>query len=241
MSRPGSEVARVGLLQCGPLPLAERHGDYPERYQSLLGPHGVELVVHDATAGSVPPSVADADGWLVSGSTWSAYEDLPWIDALAAFLRAVVAAERPLVAVCFGHQLLARALGGRVERAPVGWGVGAHRYDLTATEPWMSPPPPEPSLHLIASHQDQVVAVPDGARVWARSDHCEIAGFSIGTRAVTIQPHPEFGPELSRELIERRRDAIGGPVADAALAGLGAPLDDRLVGAWLANVLRADA
>ena len=96
------------------------------------------------------------------------------------------------MAVCFGHQLLAQAMGGRVAKSPDGWGAGVHAYELLRTgEPWMVPPSDGP-LRIIASHQDQVVELPDGAVLLARTDHCPVAAYTLGPAALAIQPHPEF-------------------------------------------------
>jgi GMP synthase (glutamine-hydrolysing) len=239
----------VALLQCGNVhpDLVPEHGDYPELFADLLSGHGLALTTIDVTAEPVPTDPRAFDGWLVSGSACSAYDPLPWIPHVEALLRAIVDDAAPLVAVCFGHQLLAQALGGRVERAEVGWGVGAHRYELVDDEPapWMVPPAGGPEVALIASHQDQVTVLPDGARVWLRSDHCPAAGYTLGPGALTIQPHPEFTAAISAGLVARRREAIGTERADAALASLGpdlrAPLDRDLLGAWMARFLHEAA
>jgi GMP synthase-like glutamine amidotransferase len=234
-----SEPLRIGLLQCGRIhdELSGDHGDYPEVFAELLGPHGIEIVAYDAVAGELPGSPADHDGWLVSGSASSTYDPDPWIAPLEDLLRDLVRTASPTVAVCFGHQLLAQALGGRVEKAPVGWGVGAHAYEVVgATADWMDPP--ARVVRLIASHQDQVVELPADAVVVARTDHCPIAAFTVGETALAIQPHPEFTAELSLGLTGIRRSDIGEDRADVALASLDDALDRDVVAAWMANFLR---
>ena len=230
---------RVGLLQCGHIhpDLVPEHGDYPEVFADLLGPHGVVVTTYDVTAGP-PPAVDAEEGWLVSGSACSTYDDLPWIAPVERFLRELIVAGSPLVAVCFGHQLLAQAHGVPVARSGAGWGVGAHDYELVSGDlPWMVPPS-DGSVRLIASHQDQVTALPDGAVLVARTDHCPIAAYTFGPRALAIQPHPEFTAEVSAGLIARRRDRIGAARADAQLATLDRPLDRDQVGSWMAQFLR---
>jgi len=235
------QTLRIGLLQCGHIhsDLVPEHGDYPEVFADLLGPHGIELETIDVTEGPPPNDPHALDGWVVSGSACSAYDPLPWIAPVEDLLRTVIAAAAPLVAVCFGHQLLAQAMGGRVAKASVGWGVGAHTYELLGPPvPWMDPPAPGHTVRLIASHQDQVVELPQGAEVIARSKDCPVAAYTLGPAALAIQPHPEFSAGVSAGLVNRRRDAIGASTADAALASLDAPLDCSLVGAWMAAFLR---
>ena len=230
---------RAALLQCGHIhpDLVPEHGDYPEAFADLLGPHGIELVTVDVAEDGVPDP-DEHDAWLVSGSASSAYDPLPWISDLEELLRSLVDREAPLVAVCFGHQVLAQALGSTVAKADAGWGVGAHDYRLVGgPRPWMDPAS-DGSVRLIASHQDQVVELPEGAELVATTDHCPVAAYTVGPAALAIQPHPEFTAAVSRGLVERRRDLIGADRSDEALRSLDQPLDRDLVATWMARFLR---
>lgn len=242
---------RVGLIQCGNINslLVTDHGDYPEMVSALLGPE-VDLVAFDVQTGQVPDP-GECDGWVISGSVDSTYDDLPWIDPTEHFLRDVVSRQVPVVGVCFGHQLLAQALGGRVEKADAGWGIGVHEYRLADELPDSVDLAPGTRLKLIASHQDQVVELPAGAEVVASSDHCPVAAFTIGPRVLAIQPHPEFSVGFAHHLVEARRHLFGDELADQALADLkaleeshpgdsDAALDRERVATWMRNVLSAD-
>ena len=234
------ETLHIGLIQCGHVhpDLVPELGDYPELFADLLGPHGIELTTFDVDHGRFPDDLDRFDGWVISGSANSAYEDLPWIHQTEDLLRRLVAAAVPVVAVCFGHQLLAQALGGRVAKSDDGWGAGVHRYEFLGDAPGWMDPAPTGSVRIIASHQDQVVELPEGAVVLARTDHCPIAAYSLGDSVFAIQPHPEFTAPISRGLVERRRDRIGEAASDAALASLAEPLDQDLVAGWMARFLR---
>ncbi len=240
MSAAPTGPLRIGLLLCGhihPDVAAATGGDYPEAFAELFAPHDLEIVTYDVTEGHLPAATDECDGWLVSGSADSTYDERSWIAPVEAFLRDLVTAEAPLVAVCFGHQLLAQAHGGRVAKADAGWGVGAHDYAFTEPlAPWMDPA--SPTLRLIASHQDQVVELPEGAVVLASTDHCPVAAFTLGPRAFAIQPHPEFTAEVSRGLVGLRRERIGADTSDAALASLDRPLDRDVAASWMASFLR---
>lgn len=225
---------RIGLLQCGHVhpDIVDEHGDYPELFDALLGPHGVDLEVHDVQRRPPPSDPGAHDGWLISGSADSTYDPLDWIPPVEDLVRRLVAEAAPLVAICFGHQLLAQAHGGRVDRAGAGWGVGIQRYRASggAAE---EPHAPTPGFSLVASHQDQVAVLPDGAEVLATSEHCPVAAYRLGPSALAIQAHPEYTPALSRDLIEARRVRIGDATADAALAGLGEATDHDRVARWM--------
>ncbi len=226
---------RIGLLVCGHVhrDALDLGGDYPELFGALFAPLGAEIVPFDLVAGEGPSGRAELDAidlWMTSPARASVTDDDAWIRDAEALVRRLVAQGRPFAGICFGHQLLATALGGRVERAATGWGVGAHTYDVVAPQPWMDR---SERFTLIASHEDQVVELPPGATLLATSSHCPVAMFAVGDRAIGLQPHPEFTAALSRRLTGMRRDLIGEQRADVALASLTTPLDRERVAGWL--------
>jgi len=227
-------TARAGLLVVGHVDERARHiaGDYPELFSALLAPVGIEVVPYAADSGQLPTSLDECDGWLCSPSRHSVYDDEPWIKDVEDLLRDAIARERPFVGICFGHQLLAQALGGRVERAAVGWGVGVESYDVIDRLPFMTPPATQ--CALIASHEDQVVDVPPQARVFAASEHCPVAGLAVSDRIWTVQGHPEFVPELADYLLSLRVELIGAERVRAARATLTQPTNSEVVAHWIA-------
>ena len=139
---------------------------------------GLEFATVRVVAGEMPAAPGQADAWLVTGSRHGVYDDLPWIEPLKAFLRACVAARVPVVGICFGHQILAEALGGRVVKSDRGWGLGVQDYELVAHPGWMADLPDRFAVRAL--HQDQVVALPPAATVLARSPHCDFAALAYG-------------------------------------------------------------
>jgi GMP synthase-like glutamine amidotransferase len=217
---------RIGLLRLDDLPEHAVHvrGDYPDLYADLFAEEGVDLVDVPVHRGAVPDSLDDADVWVFTGSRHSVYDGLPWIDRAAELVRAAIDEERPAVGICFGHQLFAHALGGRVE--PAGrWGLGVQRYRTTDPLPWF--PEGDESISLIASHQDQVIEPPPGSTVWSTSDYCPVAGLRIGAAAWSVQGHPEFTAEVAHVLYEGRRDRLGDEAVDRARDSLTAPVSNR--------------
>lgn len=209
---------RIGILVTGHVneALEATYGDYPSMFMHLLDGRGFTFVSHDVVDMEFPASVHDADGWLITGSKHGAYEDLPFIAPLEAFIRDAYAQGVPLVGICFGHQVMAQALGGRVEKYHGGWAVGAKNYHYGGR-----------ILRLNAWHQDQVVALPEGAEVIAANAFCRYAALRIDDRVLSVQPHPEYTRPVLEGLIDHRAAAAGVPpdIVAEARANLDAPTD----------------
>ena len=227
---------RLGILKADTVrpELIDQHGDYGEMFERLLEPVGLtDLVIYPVTEGS--PTSVDCDAYLITGSAASVYDEAPWIAELAAFVERVYQADRRVIGICFGHQLLAHFFGGRCEKAAVGWGVGLKQARILEQRPWMQPA--VENLGLLCSHQDQVVALPDGATCFAGSDFCPIAGFEIPGRAMTLQGHPEFSPGYSAGLMGCRREQLGEAVYQVGMDSLANAPDANLAARWIANFL----
>lgn len=222
---------RIGLLRMCELsgPAIAAHGNYLTVFRDFYASHPVEVNDYAIHEGETPASIDDCDAWVISGSPASVYEEHEWITTGEEIVRALTAAERPLLGVCFGHQLMAQALGGVVEVAETGWGAGVHTYDIVERPTGMEHTPA--SIAVLAMHQDQVTSVPTDGDVWLRSDFCPNAGITYGERAWSIQPHPEFTPRLVEALCRDRRIRMGDDVADAAIASLSDPLDGHFIAA----------
>ncbi len=231
---------RVGLLACDSIwePLRSAHGDYADMYGALLRAAGadVDLQTFAAHHGELPGRVTDCDAWLISGSRAAVYADrTPWIAELMHFARAAHAAGRPQVGVCFGHQLLAHALGGHTGPARLGWGIGNIDVSLRAT-PYG--PPPQAALKLFMAHQDQVTRLPPGALWLADAAHCPHAAFTLDDRVLGIQPHPEFTASFMRDMTLEETFLLPPAQRAAALASYAEPVDNGIVGPWIADFLR---
>lgn len=228
---------RISIIETGRPAgdLGAKHGAYPAMFKALLAPHlpAIDCPSWAALDGEALPGATDCQGYLITGSAYSSYEDLDWIPPLERFIRECRDAGTPLMGICFGHQIVAQALGGRVEKAEIGWGVGVHTYETVDPAPWMDGDPP--TFSNVVSHQDQVVDLPAGAKVLARSDFCPAAALSIGDRIFTLQSHPEMSADFARDLYEFRRDRIGSDRIDAAQASLDRPIDADRVAGWIAK------
>jgi GMP synthase-like glutamine amidotransferase len=213
-------------------------GEYPDMFIALLGnlDPSLEFAVYDVEQGTYPADIDEVDAYLITGSKSSVYEDKPWIAALIGFVRELHRRRKKLVGICFGHQLVAEALGGKTEKYAGGWGVGLQAYRFSALPPWHDGG--EPEFRVLASHQDQVVRNAEGAEVLACSEFCENAVCQIGDHIVTFQGHPEFVPGYSRAIMEFRRELIGDRVYERGLASLAQPHQGDRVGRWILEFLR---
>jgi GMP synthase-like glutamine amidotransferase len=226
----------IAVLETGrpPAALQPAHGDYPSMFADLLG-DGFDTQPFDVQAGDLPETTA-FDGAIITGSAAGVYEGHAWIRPLLDWIRDARGRTR-LVGVCFGHQAMAQALGGRVEKSERGWGVGLHRYRVVESQPWMTPPLPE--IALSASHQDQVVMKPEDARVILASDFTPYAGLAWADDAISFQPHPEFSRVFTGALVEGRRGRIEEAVVNQAVETLKAEDDRAVVGDWIKRFLVA--
>jgi GMP synthase-like glutamine amidotransferase len=227
----------VGILVTGRPPgdLAARFGDYPAMFARLLGP-GFETTAYDLATGELPARPESHEAYLITGSRAGVYEDHPWIEPLKAFLRAAEGKAK-LVGICFGHQIMAEAFGGSVEKSDHGWRVGLQTYHVVHRAPWMDE---GATFAIPASHQDQIVVPPPAAQLLARGERGPFALLAYRDQpAISFQAHPEFAPDFAKALIGQRRDALPDP--DAAIASLDAPNDRQRVGDWIRRFLEEGA
>ena len=215
----------IGILQTGFAPDALASlGDYPHMFARLLDGQGFTFQTYRVVDGVFPAHVTDCDGWLITGSRHGVYEDHSWLPPLEQFIRDSFAAHVPMVGICFGHQIIAQAMGGKVEKFAGGWAVGAQEYDFGGD-----------TLTLNAWHQDQVIAVPKGARVIASNDFCTNAAL-LYDHALTIQAHPEFQSEFIDGLMQTRgRGVVPDDRLRAAAMRLSDPIHDQAIAARIAR------
>jgi len=220
---------KIGILQTGHSPdtLIGQMGDYDELFRKLLDGYGFTFETFAVVDGIFPEGAEAADGWIVTGSRHGAYEDHDWIPPLEQLIRDIRASGKPMIGVCFGHQIIAKALGGTVEKFDGGWSIGPTEYQMDGE-----------TVVLNAWHQDQVTALPEGARVLAGNDFCENAILAYDDSIWTVQPHPEFSAAFVDGLIRTRGKGVV-PEAQLAAASdkLDTPLDDSRIAKFMAEFL----
>lgn len=238
--QPADRPLRIGILETDRVrePFIGRHGNYSDMFHRLLGDAASAQALpapafhdFDVRQGQYPQVVDDCDGYLITGSRHSVYDPLPWIPPLMSFVRELHQRRHKLIGICFGHQLIAQALGGETRRAEVGWAVGVHASRLLATPPWLQPP--AEAFALLSSHQDQVTRLPVAAQRLAESDICPVAAFTIGDHILALQGHPEFNKPYAGELLDYRRERLGEAVYATGVASMATPIHSERVAAWM--------
>ena len=227
---------RLGILRTGGPPAGlEAFGSYPDMFRKLLGAEAYDYAEFAVNEGDLPARADACEAYLITGSAYGVYDEAPWIGDLKAFVNAAKG-RAALVGICFGHQLMAEAFGGKVVKSSRGWGIGEQTYRVLRREPWMDG---APEIRLPGSHQDQVVEVPPGAEVVAASDFAPIGALAWRDQpAISLQLHPEFEPAYAIALIESRRGSrFGDDAADCAIASYQAPDDRARVAGWIKNFL----
>jgi GMP synthase-like glutamine amidotransferase len=189
--------------------LAARYTGFGSMFKRLFQEVGADwsVDIFNTVQGHYPASFDDYDAVLLTGSRADAFAQDAWILELRRRVTELLQTRKKLLGVCFGHQLIALCLGAEVGRAPQGWGVGRMRYQWHAPE--ISPASGRTEIALLASHQDQVLELPEGATLLASSAFCPVAAFAVGQEVFCVQPHPEFVEDLSSYLLDKRRALLG--------------------------------
>lgn len=226
---------KVGLLECDHVREELQHiaGDYRQMFPALflqVAPDW-EFEFYDVCNGKFPSSVDACDAYICTGSKNSVYDEEEWVNDLKDFVREIHSSDKVFVGVCFGHQMLGEALGGKVEKASIGWCVGVHAFELVQLEEWMNPA--RSHFNLLMMCQDQVQLLPPSSIRLAQTADCPNAMFRIGKNMLGIQAHPEFPKVYDQALMELRVDRIGKAKVDLGIASLELPTHELVMAEWI--------
>lgn len=208
-------------------------GQYLDMFNRLLP--SLNLQPYYVCDGEFPQTPDQYDAYICTGSKLSVYDEVEWIRELQRFVKGVYATSSKFVGVCFGHQMIAQALGGEVSKAGVGWCIGAHRITIDHPGSWMDPA--AKILNVLMLCQDQVVQLPSDSVVLASSKDCAISMFSVGDRMLGIQGHPEFSKEYDRALFESRVDRIGQEKVNKGIESINSEVHTEVMAQWILNFL----
>lgn len=232
---------KLTIIQTGdvPLPLRDRFGPYRHMFQTMFDAtgHGFSYETVAVSDGEPCPDLSQVEGIVITGSPAGVYEDHAWLDPLRAFIRSAYARNTPMLGVCFGHQIMADALGGDVRKSEKGWGLGRHTYGVRSRPAFMRAAPA--ALAVACSHQDQVITPPKEAEVILGSDFTPNAGLAYRNgAALSFQPHPEFADDYTLALAELRRGKAPDNVVDTAVASVATPSNSSDVAGYIGQFFK---
>jgi len=231
---------KLGILKTDALKpqFVEQFGEYPDMFARRIHAidDSIELVTYDVQQGIYPKQLDEVDAYLITGSRSSVYDQEPWLDVLKIFVQRLHNAQKKLIGICFGHQLVAEVLGGKTGKAEQGWCVGVQEASFTAKARELGIE--QASFNLVSSHQDQVLQLAQGSQVIASTPTCPNYMTVLGEHIITVQGHPEFDTEFARQLLVMRREIFGEDLYGVAVDSLQTPADNLQVIRWLLDFIK---
>ena len=221
-----------------PEPLRQRFGPYNAMFHRMFEPSGFEFETIRLADGQPLPDPSELESVLITGSSAGVYDThFSWMEPLRQFIRGAYAAKTPMLGICFGHQIVADALGGAVRKSEKGWGLGRLVYAVKSRPAHLGGKLPE--FAIACSHQDQVIAPPAEAEVFLSSDFTPNAGLVYRNGAtMSLQPHPEFEDDYTIALAEMRRGKAPDELIENAIASVARPSDSPEVSGYLGAFLK---
>lgn len=231
----------IGILEADTLDdeVIKQYGRYADSFEQLLSAVDPQLnfQTYHVTQQEYPRDLEECDAYLITGSKSSCYEDVDWIHRLKQFVVRCHEQDIKMVGICFGHQLIADALGGAVQKSDKGWGIGVASTDITHEPAWLEPK--QKQFKLLVSHQDQVTRLPQQAALVATNPFCPISAYSVNSSVLAFQGHPEFSRDYLQYIMTQRREYIGEQAYHHAKESLHQNEDSQLVAQWIVNFIHS--
>lgn len=233
---------RIGILNTDTLKTEfdTKYGQYPAMFSNVLlqAQPNLQIRTYEVQFGDYPAALDECDAYLITGSKVSAYDDIAWIHELKSFVRSIHQHQKKLIGICFGHQLIAEALGGKVERSNEGWHVGVHGATLKKNTTLFGSAQQE--FNLIYNHQDQVLKIPQESILLASCKNCPVAMLAIEDHILSFQGHVEFDVAYAKDLLEMRRSILGEDTYLKASDSLKEKTENAKVTDWILKFLQKD-
>ena len=230
---------KIGILKCDSTNenLRKEHGDYSDMFISLFQSVEPTLVfeTYNVILGEYPKNLQDNNVYLITGSRYGVNDGYKWIDDLESFVLELQYRKHPLIGICFGHQMIAKALGGKTELATQGWGAGVQNYNIILTEAWMEPQLEQ--FSILSFHKDQVTKLPENAVLIAQNDFCPYSAYYIGEWLISFQGHPELTKDYVRALLYHRENILGREVLKNGIKSLEKQIHPQTIAKWILNFI----
>lgn len=207
---------------------ARRHPKDSEKFAQLIKTvrPSWQVTSYAVKDGLFPKSIGIYEGVMISGSPASVHDTDPWIAKLLGLIKHIYTQGVPMFGACFGHQAIAKALGGRVMPNPKGWVLGLTHSKIVHKAAWMQDIPD--MLKQYGAHIEQVTVLPRNAVALSTNNACKYAGFHITDRVYTTQNHPEMSAHFMRALISEYAQKLPTDVVKAAQSSLTETADTQV-------------
>lgn len=214
------------------------YGSYADMFKQIFSKIDSSIIykVYQVHKYSLPEVTNECDAYLITGSQYSAYDTDDWISKLKSFIRQLNQEKKKLIGICFGHQIIAEALGGQVKESEKGWGVGLMESRVLHHKNWMEPE--HATFELLVSHQDQVIRLPEEATLITTNEFCLNSGFMIKNHFLTFQGHPEYESGYLTYLMDKREKIIGEQRVSSAKHSFAKQADGGLVAGWIVAFIK---
>ncbi len=234
---------KIGIFDADHLApsIVRRYGCYADKFIHFFAPlqasleQTISFTRYDIVAMQYPKSLHDNDFYIITGSQHSSYENLSWINELEKTIQKLHQYKIKTLGICFGHQLIAQCLGGKVEKSSTGWELGIAATHITQHLEWMQPA--RDFIFTLVSHQDEVTRLPENAVNFAKTNQCIYSGYTIDQHILTLQSHPEFSNEYVRLIIRLQSKNLSPEQHKKAIASLKQSSDTALVLSWVSNFI----
>ncbi len=234
---------KIGILKCDSTNenFRREHGDYSDMFISLFQSvePNLEFETYNVILGEYPKNLQDNNVYLISGSRYGVNDGDKWIDDLERFVLELQHRKHPLIGICFGHQMIAKALGGKTELATQGWGAGVQNYQILLTEAWMEPQLEQ--FSILSFHKDQVTRLPENAVLIAQNDFCPYSAYYIGEWLISFQGHPELTKDYVKSLLYHRENILGREVLKNSIKSLEQQIQPQTIAKWILNFIHNSA
>jgi len=231
---------KLGVLLCDHVQTAlqKEFGDYIDMFEQAItaADDSISIVFYPVVDGRFPENIDECDAYMATGSKASVNDNLPWINQLERFVWQLFLVNKPLVGICFGHQMIAKALGGKVTVSAKDWGIGVTRAKVHAHKPWMLST--ASNIQVVVSHKEQISLLPPETQVLIGNNFCPNGMIQVGEHFLGIQGHPEFSRAYCYALMQSRKEHIAKSNFTRGINSLTLDVDDQLLMSWLINFLQ---